>query len=145
MSIDWTKTTDKVSKYFTVKECLWLPQWNRLANETDGLSAIVKTNLIALCTKMDEIREIFGEPIKVHCCYRPPKYNTLVKGAYKSSHLNGMAIDFSITGWDCDDVRAKIIKLDLLNSLQLRMEDLVNSNWVHIDIRMPIGKRYFKP
>lgn len=146
MSIDWTNPKTKVSKYFTVRESLWLPQWNRLATETE-LTEITKSNLIQLCTKMDEIREVFGASIVVHCCFRPDLYNKQVGGALNSAHKFGMAIDFHINDYGCDEAREKINKLGLLASLKLRMEDLPGSSWVHIDTRKPSSEaaRFFKP
>lgn len=145
MSIDWTKGTDKVSKYFTVKEALWLPQWNRMATAADGLDATVKENLIQTFEKMDLIREFLGTPIIVHCAYRPEEYNKLVGGAKNSAHKSGQACDWHAKGVDCDDVRGQL--RHLLEDYNIRMEDLPNSNWVHIDTRAPgaSGKRFFKP
>ena len=49
IEIDWTKGTSKVSKYFTVYEAVTLHSWNRLANEGDGLTDDVKTQIVKLC------------------------------------------------------------------------------------------------
>lgn len=146
MSIDWTNPKEKVSQFFTVKECLWLPQWSRMATEADGLTDEVRVNLFNLCHKMDVIRDKLQGSINVHCCYRPAAYNELVKGAKNSSHKFGQALDYSLAATNCDDVRATILKLDLLNKLELRMEKLPGSNWVHLDTRAPgPGGRYFTP
>ena len=146
MSIDWAKPNSKVSKYFTVKECLWLPTWNRMATDADGLSEIIKENLIELCTQMDLVREALHAPLTVHCCYRPEEYNKLVGGALNSAHKTGQAIDFDASG-NCDTTRAQILQLDLLSKLRLRMEDLPASSWVHLDTRPPSSEehRFFKP
>lgn len=144
-SIDWTNPSCKISKYFTVKECLFLPQWNRLANESDGLNDEVKENILSLAEKMDEIREFFNVSISVHCWLRPTEYNTLVKGAKSSCHLTGKAIDFHVKRLDCDETRQKILDEGLLDSLELRMEDLPGSSWVHLDIGFPKPNRFFKP
>lgn len=147
MAIEWSNPNSKVSKYFTVKECLWLPQWKRLANEADGLSDLIKENLIELCKQMDEVRVALAAPLTVHCCYRPEAYNKLVGGAKNSAHKSGQAIDFDAAGASCDDIRKKILELKLLPTLRLRMEDLPASSWVHIDTRKPSAEsaRFFKP
>lgn len=146
MSIDWTKGTDKVSKYFTVHEALWLPTWNRLATE-DELTDITKSNLIQVFKIMDVIREHFALPIIVHCALRPGKYNKLVGGALNSTHMFGMAVDFHIKNTSCDLVRARLLTTDMLSTLKIRMEDLPGSSWVHIDTRKPSdeARRFFKP
>lgn len=136
-----------ISKHFTWKEALYLPQWSREATEKDGLTAVHKANLVVLFSKMDEIRGHFGKPVIVHVAYRPEEYNKLVKGASRSSHLEGMAVDFHVSGFKCDEVRAEILKQGLLEKLGMRMEDLPGSSWVHLDIRsVPEGgNRFFKP
>ena len=135
----------KISKWFSWSEATYLPQWKRLANEKDGLNDEIKANLTKLFAKMDQIREHFGKPINVHVAYRSPEYNKLVKGASKSAHLQGLACDFDVKGLSCDDVRKDILEHKLLDSLELRMEDLPNSTWVHLDLMAPNPNRYFKP
>jgi len=132
--------------HFTWKEALWLPQWNRSANEEDGLNDEILGNLEATFRALESLRAFFGKPIKVHVAYRPDAYNRLVKGAKNSAHTKGMAVDFSIPGLSCDDVREKIIQNKLLEALGLRMENLSGSNWIHVDTREPgPGGRFFKP
>lgn len=118
-----------------------------MANENDGLNDEIKANLTKLFQKMDKIREHFGKPISVHVTYRPEEYNKLVKGAKNSAHKAGLACDFHVKDVSCDEVRDNIIKNGLLDKLELRMEDLPGSNWVHLDCKdlAPGGNRYFKP
>lgn len=143
MAIDWTDPKSHVSKHFTVKECIWLPQWNRLANASDGLDDTVKGNLIKLCTTMDKVRELIDRPFNVHCMYRPEAYNKLVGGAVKSAHKFGRGIDFHISRCSCDDGRAILEKH--LEKFGLRMEKNPGSNWIHLDDMevLPGKNRYF--
>ena len=149
MSIDWLDPKSKVSTNFTVKECLWLPQWNRLANEADGLNEAVKAELIATAAKMDELRDLLTIPIIIHCWFRPTEYNKLVGGAAKSAHLEGKAVDFHFKNWNCDEARKYFAGPDcrVLKHLEMRMEDLPGANWIHLDTRaVPEGgNRIFKP
>lgn len=136
----------QISKYFTWKEALWLPRWDRMADESDGLNAQVMDSLKVLFAKMDVVREYFGAPIIVHVCYRPEEYNKLIGGAPQSAHRLGMAVDFSIKGISCDDARKKIMDEKMLEIWNMRMEDLPGSNWIHLDIRAPgPAGRFFKP
>lgn len=140
------RKVDKISDYFTWSEALNLPKWKRDASEDDGLTDEIRANLSATFAKMDEIREFLNAPIRVHVAYRPPEYNKLVGGAKGSAHMMGMAVDWSIAGKSCDDVRKLIIDAELLNKLNIRMEDNPGSNWIHIDIRSPgASGRFFKP
>ncbi len=142
--LDWSNPASKVSEYFTVRECLWLPTWKRMANEEDGLNDSVKSNLITLCKTMDKIRDVLGQPIAVHCMYRPGPYSKLVGGSETDVHTLGQAIDFDCNPhMTCDEVKTKL--LPLLEQYGLRMEDNgVGSGWVHLDTH-PVGHaRFFK-
>lgn len=139
---------DPISKHFTSHEALFLPSWNREATESDGLDDSVRTNLKDLFSRMDQVRDHFNKPIRVHCAYRPEEYNKLVHGAANSAHKYGQACDFDVEGMSCDDVRAEILKSGMLESLNMRMEDNgAGAPWIHLDTRaVPAGhNRYFKP
>jgi zinc D-Ala-D-Ala carboxypeptidase len=138
---------NKISHWFTWPEATYLPSWDRVAEEKDGLTEEVKTNLEKVFRKLDSIRDHFNRPINVHVAFRPTEYNKLVKGAANSAHLYGMAVDFDIKGWDCDKAREEILQCGLLEQLGLRMEDNPGSNWIHLDCHEvhPGGKRFFKP
>lgn len=145
MAIKWTKANEKLSQYFTVGEAIFLPQWNRLATEKDGLGPAQQANLVMLMVAMDKVRAFVGKPIVVHCAFRPYSYNKLVGGAPKSAHIAAQAIDFHVVGLECDAVRKML--LPKLEEWGFRMEDLPGSTWVHLDMR-PVpkgGTRYFKP
>lgn len=134
-------------KHFTWKEALWLPKWNRMADESDGLTDEIKQNISRSAAFMDKVREYFGKPINVHCWLRPTAYNALVGGAKSSQHLVGNAVDFDIKGMSCDDVRARLLADGKLDEWNLRMEDNgAGSSWVHLDDRTPgPAGRFFKP
>lgn len=136
---------NKISAYFEWKDALYLPQYLRIADESDGVTPEVKANLVVLFDKLDIIRDFFDSPILCHVAYRSPEYNKLVGGASKSAHLLGKAVDFHVIGVSCDKVRQELIKDGLLESMELRMEDLPGSNWVHIDTMPPNPNRFFKP
>lgn len=150
--INWSNPTDKVSDHFTVKECLFLPKWNRLATESDGLTDAIKTNLINTCDAMDTVRDYFGASINTHCMFRPELYNILVKGAKSSAHLFGQACDFDVSGKTCKEVQDKILADKKLEIWLMRMEDNTKDNtilptWIHLDLRTPLPghPRFFKP
>jgi len=72
-------------------------------------------------------------------------YNALVKGAPSSMHKKGLAVDFSVVGMSCDDVR--VLLSMKLKELGIRMERNPGSNWVHVDLRPVVNDadRYFHP
>lgn len=149
--IDWTDQNSKVSSHFTVKDCLYLPTWGRLANESDGLTDEIKESLVNLCAVMEGVRSFLGNrPIHVHCMYRPAAYNKIIGGSPRSAHITGCAIDFHVDKLSdnkgCDSIR--MLLQPKLTEFGIRMEDVSaksNRNWVHIDTLPPNPNRYFKP
>lgn len=156
--------TDKISKHFTWKEAIYLPQWGRAATEDDGLSDTILENLKRLFAQMDIVRDYFGAPINVHVAIRPLKYNHELyermnkdreaKGlaplteTTNSPHIWGLAVDFDVVGLTCDEAVKKILDDKKLDEWKMRMEhNPPGSGWVHLDIRdlIPGHNRYFLP
>jgi hypothetical protein len=135
MALSW-EAKDKISQYFTYKEALWLPSWQRLATEEDGLNEEILNNLRSLFLSLDWFRELVNKPILVHCAYRPVKYNKQVGGAKRSAHIQGKAVDFSVAGVSPAYLRQLLIPY--LSDLKLRLE-LDTPTWVHVDSRQPYG------
>src|ERR1700756_219546 len=104
MVIDWSNPNYMVSKHFAVKEALYLPTWGRMATEADGLDDTVKSNLIDLFKRLDQLRDVLGKPIRIHVAFRPDAYNKLIGGAPDSAHKYGKAADFDVEGMSCDEV-----------------------------------------
>lgn len=161
--INWSNGNEKISKYFKVHDAIYFPRWNRLAVATDNFTEDSQNGLIALFQAMDQVRELLGVPIIVHCAFRSPKYNIVVNGAEDSAHIARMIIvdgrkyfiaacdfhpllDCPTQGDKCDKARKKIEPE--LEAFGLRMEDNPpGSLWIHLDNR-PIpsgGNRVFKP
>lgn len=168
VEIDWTKPTSKISKYFTVKDCLYLPSWECYHIPTEE----EKANILKLAKTMDQIREYIGGPITITVWIRPGKvnskdldvtkiqpktpkqkealaeldYNKYIGGAKNSAHKIGLACDWYSKGISCDEVRTKL--LSKLEEFDIRVEDLPGSKWVHTDKYPPTisgGNRFFKP
>ena len=137
LSIHWKDPKSKVSKYFTVEECLWLPQWKVLGEP----NFVTKVNIHSIAAKMDYIREILGEPIIITSWFRPLDYNILVKGATSSIHINGGAVDFVCKSLLPNEVQKRLKPfLDLLN---IRMENCGKGR-THIDLGREINRYFLK-
>lgn len=133
-----------LSKHFTWGEALWLPSWGiYVYPQYDH----VWENLYKTAEVMEEIRAIVKKPIIVTSWYRPEKYNEFIKGAKKSMHIQGLAVDFRVKDQICDATR--MILLPHLETLDIRMEANVGRNWVHIDLKRDVKlkpeQRFFKP
>lgn len=172
VEINWSDPKAKVSKYFTVKEVLFLPSWGCYHTPSEE----EKANVLKMAEVMDKVREFVGKPIGVHCWMRPNKANCTVdpakvqwssntttrkmqeaalavldynafigSTAKRSPHISGKAVDWDCNE-NCDDTRTKLMsKLDEFN---MCMEDVPGGNWIHLDIYEPAihgGKRFFKP
>lgn len=152
---------EKISKFFTYKDALWLPEENRMATEADGVTPEILECLKHLFAKMDVVREYFGKPIRVHITFRTMQYHLnlykqinakrVAKGLPEvrvpmgSGHLKGKATDFDVMGMSCDDAKAKILADKKLDEWNMRMENNgKGASWVHLD-ELPVGPsgRYF--
>jgi hypothetical protein len=150
---DWSDPNSKVSKFFTVRECTFLPRFSACHQTTE----IEQANIIRMASVMDAVRELVDSPISVHVWIRPTSsnipdndhngenYNSLVGGASRSAHISGLACDFDVKGSTCDEIRALLEPK--LEELGARMERKPGSGWVHLDVAPvpPGGHRYFTP
>lgn len=133
--------SDRIANSIAFKwyEALWCEKWGIYAfPESDE----VHSNIEKTARTMDKIRNIVGLPIRVTSWYRPKNYNQWggaygVGGAKTSVHMQGLAVDFQVTTKTADQIRALL--LPELESLNIRMENLPSSSWVHIDLREPGG------
>jgi len=124
---------------FTWAETLYLPSMNIHAIPDPE---VIK-NIKKFASKVQRVRKILDRPMLITSWWRPPKYNTYIRGAAQSWHTTGGACDFRCPGIEADEIR-RLLKPHL-SKLGLRMEDLPGSNWVHIDNKPTRGKRFFKP
>lgn len=52
----------------------------------------------ALVTALERIRAHFGKAVNINSGYRSPAYNAQIGGATNSQHVQGVAVDFRVTG-----------------------------------------------
>lgn len=142
--IDWTDPKDKVSKHFTVKDCLWLAKWNRLAGFDDGLTEELKLVIMSTIAMLECVRGTVDKPVLVHSLFRPKDYAPIVGSKPTSPHCKGAAVDFHVDGLSIEAAK------DLIRP---RLEDFGacmergTKTWIHLDIMPPRknGGREFFP
>lgn len=110
--------------------------WNELACH-DGTpypdDFVTDGRVYKLARIFEEIRLIWGKPIKVLSGYRTVSYNRLVNGAIHSQHIEGRALDLSPP--------EGVDMTTFYNTIKNRIKDLgikglgKYPTWVHIDIR----------
>lgn len=127
------------SQFFWRDACL-LRTWNWFAYPTDEQME----NIMLVTGKLSQISAFFNSDIEIVSWLRPPQYNQAIGGTKNSAHLDGAAVDFRVKDVECDVVRMRL--KSELERLDIRMESLDGSSWIHIDIRNPEnGVRFFKP
>lgn len=142
-AIKWDDPLCSITQHFLVGDAMALHSWNRLANESDGLTEEGKAKLIVLCQKMEEVRAFLGCAMNVHCMFRSQKYNQeVVKAIPNDVHAQFLAIDFDCNStMTIEQVKAKLEPV--LEKFGLRMER-GTTTWVHLDLRAPgPSGRYF--
>lgn len=138
--VDWTDPECYVSLHFKVKDALMLHSYNRLATQDDGVDF---DKLQSLCNKMDQVVNVLGCPLNVHCMFRSQQYN-------RDQNINPAADVHSMSeacDFDCNQIMSiDAVKAKLepqLESLGIRME-FGTTSWVHLDLRAPgPSGRYF--
>lgn len=142
--MDWTAPNDPVTDHFSVKDCLMLHNWGRLATEADGANFDL---LQSLCQKLEEVRSALGCPMNVHCMFRSPQYNIEQKILLPTGmdvHAMNLACDFDASP-NLTIQQVKDILEPQLETLGIRMER-GTTTWVHVDLRQPgPSGRYFTP
>lgn len=68
---------------------------------------LMKANLMY---RLDCLRGVMGKPFRINSGYRTPSHNKAVKGASRSNHMKGEAVDISTVGWSKEE-RAQLINL----------------------------------
>lgn len=130
---------------FLWTQALWLPTWAVHVFPTQEQ----ESNILKVAPKLQAIQALYpGRKIMVTSWLRPDLYNEWEKpygvgGALGSFHPKGGAVDFIVPGVACDEVRAMLEPK--LEELQIRMENLPEAGWVHIDVAPVVYSRFFKP
>ena len=87
-SVDWTDFGCLVTPNLTVGEIL---QWDK--RRIPGPNTSVRTRLLATAAVFQEVRDAWGQPLKITSFYRPEPINGEVGGVPGSKHTTGEAMD----------------------------------------------------
>jgi hypothetical protein len=94
-------------------------------------------NLIRTASLLEQVRALFGKPIRISSGFRSDIVNAHVGGAKSSQHVIGCAVDFTVQGVALKDVMDTIIANDL------PYDQLIHefNSWIHISVpSSTIGK-----
>lgn len=84
--------------------------------------------LMSTADLMQQVRELLGVPVDLHCAYRCPKLNKIVGGASNSQHMQGLAADFTAPKFGSPEKIVRFLKEKGVVVDQCFIED----TWVHI-------------
>lgn len=89
---------------------------------------------------LQPVREKIGMPFDVSSWYRSPALNKAVGGSVTSSHLTGMAVDFTIRGMTAQETFDAV--LVALKDMRIQFDQLLlehntktGARWVHLGWR----------
>ena len=123
--------TKKISKYISYKEATHsdYAKRNKIANKPKAEHV---ENMELLAEKVFEpLREWVEAPIKVNSMFRSLELNSALKGAVRSSHLTGNAMDITSMGGKSNLEMFHYIK-DNLDFDQLIWEFGAEPKWLHV-------------
>ena len=123
--------TKKISKYISYKEATHsdYAKRNKIANKPKAEHI---ENMELLAEKVFEpLREWVEAPIKVNSMFRSLELNSALKGAVRSSHLTGNAMDITSIGGKSNLEMFHYIK-DNLDFDQLIWEFGAEPKWLHV-------------
>jgi len=125
----------KLSEHFTLDELTFsdIAKRHSLDNNPDKFTI---ANLIRLAALLEDVRNLFNQPIRINSAYRSITVNSLLGSKPTSQHCIGCAADIRIDGLTPDQIVKKIIKSDIQYDQLIREFD----SWVHISV--PNGEGY---
>jgi len=125
----------KLSEHFTLDELTFsdIAKRHSLDNNPDKFTIANLTRLAAL---LEDVRNLFNQPIRINSAYRSITVNSLLGSKPTSQHCIGCAADIRIDGLTPDQIVKKIIKSDIQYDQLIREFD----SWVHISV--PNGEGY---
>nr|DAF72695.1 MAG TPA: peptidase [Microviridae sp.] len=89
---------------------------------------------LLICTELlnvlENIRNHFGEPVKINSGYRTPEWNEKVGGAKNSYHIKGMAADIVVKNHSSKEVAEYASKVLSGHGGVIRY-----TNFTHVDVR----------
>ncbi len=97
--------------------------------------AWIPKRLLPLCEVLEIVREEFaGTPIEIVSGYRTLAWNTSVGGEKGSKHMEGIAVDFKVSGLDARAVHDVVLRLYQEGKIQIGGLGSYKT-FVHVDIR----------
>ena len=124
----------KISKHISYKEATHSDTAKRKGLKNKPKAEHIE-NMELIAEKVFEpLREWVAAPIKVNSMFRCAELNTAIKGASRSQHMNGQAIDLTSMGGKTNLEMFHYIK-DNLDFDQLIWEFGAEPKWLHVSYK----------
>ena len=124
----------KISKHISYKEATHSDTAKRKGLKNKPKAEHIE-NMELIAEKVFEpLREWVAAPIKVNSMFRCTELNTAIKGASRSQHMNGQAIDLTSMGGKTNLEMFHYIK-DNLDFDQLIWEFGAEPKWLHVSYK----------
>ena len=123
----------KITEHFSLSEVEHSETAKRLGIDNsvpDGLISNVKR----MCERLEQVRELFGQPIMISSFYRCPELNTKVGGSKTSAHMDGRACDFNVKWFNAENAFEKIKNSSIVIDQLIVESNSKGSSWVHFGI-----------
>jgi len=105
--------TTKLSKNFTLEEFLRSQTATRHGIDMTPPPDVLENLQRLVDTGLQPLREHVGAAVNISSGFRPVDLNSLIGGSSTSQHVNGNAVDFTITGWQPFETSELIVELGL--------------------------------
>ena len=124
-----------LSEHFTLEELVYsdIAKRHSLDNNPDQFTI---ANLTRLAKLLEDVRALFGKPIRINSAYRSITVNSLLGSKPTSQHCIGCAADIHIDGLTPEQVVKTIMNSTIQYDQLIKEFD----SWVHISV--PNGEGY---
>ena len=117
----------KLSDHFTLDE-LTFSQTAVRHNINNNPSSSVRNNLKTLADNLEKIRTLLGHPLRISSGFRCMELNRKIGGSVNSSHMDGLAADFT-----CERFGKPIDIVKALFKSGIKVDQVIEEGtWVHI-------------
>jgi len=99
----------------------------------------VLDSLCITADKIQEVRDLLEQPIKVSSAYRCLQLNRMIGSQDTSQHLKGQAIDFTCPKFGSPQVIVDFLKYKKVEVDQILME----GSWIHLSIKKEGNRNEF--
>lgn len=130
--------TTNLTQHFTLQELIFSQTAARKGIDNTPTQAIIQ-NLRRTAEQLEVVRTLLGgKPILISSGYRCPALNAAVGGSKNSSHMLGLAVDFTCPAFGSVFETAKAIAESDIDFDQLIYEF---GTWVHLGFSTGTGRR----